>query len=467
MNKIIQLKTRFISMDIISVFACFETLVSAVSSRQLAVIVQAMLTMTGRITMRGISRWTEKGGSYRTIHRFFATELPWAEMLTQFFQAHLFNSKHEYILGGDATTVTKSGSQTHGIEHFFSGVLGKVVKGLEFFVISLIDVQERKSYPLAVKQTCRSRAEKEAAAQRKKQRQAAKKSKTSKKKREPKLKGRPLGVKNKDREKFDPSPELQRISELLKLTLKLVRVFVAVKYLALDGHFGHHQVVLMARESKLELISKLRRDAVLYEKYEGEYGGRGRRKKYGGRLDYENLPQKYLQKSERIGEIITRYYQGIFWSKSFGNELNVVIIEKTQVKTGKVARAILFSSDVELGWEKLIDYYSLRFQIEFNFRDAKQHFGLEDFMTTTETGVENAANLSFLMVNLSAKLLKDRGENCIGINDLKSQYRGVKYALETIKMVQPKAEIILIEKVKAAIGRIGSIHRHNISISSA
>ncbi|MEP6902212.1 MAG: transposase [Actinomycetota bacterium] len=79
----------------------------------------------------------------------------------------------------------------------------------------------------------------------------------------------------------------------------------------------------------------------------------------------------------------------------------------------KVARAVLFSSDVEFGCEKLIDYYSLRFQIEFNFRDAKHHFRLEDFMTTPETGVENAANLSLLMVNLSAKLLKEQGENCI------------------------------------------------------
>jgi putative transposase len=454
-------------MDILSLFVCFETFGLTVQVRQLAIISQAILTMTGRVTMRGVSRWTDKGGSYRTINRFFATRLPWAEMLTQFFRVHLFNEKHEYIVGGDATTITKAGDQTHGIEHFFSGVLGKVVKGLEFFVISLIDVTSRKSYPLAVKQTCRSRAEKEAAAARKKQRQAAKKSKKSRKKREPKLKGRPLGVKNKDREKFDPSPELLRISELLKLTLKLVRVFVKVKYLALDGHFGHQQAVLMARESKLELISKLRRDSVLLEKYEGEYSGRGRRKKYGGRLDYENLPKKYLKKSERVGEIITRYYQGIFLSKNFSSELNVVVIEKTNVKTGKVGRAILFSSDAELGWEKLIDYYSLRFQIEFNFRDAKQHFGLEDFMQTTETGVENAANLSFLMVNLSAKLLKDSGENCIGINDLKSQYRGVKYAIETIKMVQPKAEIVLIEKVKAAIGRIGSIHRHNISTSSA
>jgi putative transposase len=127
----------------------------------------------------------------------------------------------------------------------------------------------------------------------------------------------------------------------------------------------------------------------------------------------------------------------------------------------------LFSSDLQLNSEKLVEYYSLRFQIEFNFRDAKQHFGLEDFMTTSETGVENAANLSFLMVLLSAKLLKEQAENCVGINDLKSQFRGVKYALETIKLVQPQAEMVLIEKVTEVISRRGRIHRTNFSNSSA
>ena len=71
------------------------------------------------------------------------------------------------------------------------------------------------------------------------------------------------------------------------------------------------------------------------------------------------------------------------------------------------------------------------------------------------------------MVNLSAKLLAERSPSCIGINDLKSQFRGAYYALETIKIVQPKAERILIEKVEVVISRIGSIHRYDFSTSSA
>ena len=448
-------------MNILTVFSCFETLTTTTAVRQLAIIAQAMFTMTGRITMLSLSRWTNKGGSYRTIQRFFATRLPWTEMLIKFFQTHLFIPGDEYILAGDATTVTKAGKRTHGIDRFFSGVFGQVVRGLEFFVFSLINVRMRKSYPLAVRQTVRSEAEKEAI----KARRA--KSVKKRKKRKRKLAGRPKGVKNKDRTKLDLSPELKRINELLKVSLSFLRVFVKVKHLAMDGHFGHNQAVLMTQANGLELISKLRRDAALYEKYEGEQSGRGPTKRYGEKIDYEKLPEKYLKNSRREGDTITNYYQGILLGKSFASQLNVVIIEKVNLKTGRIGHAVLFSSDLELSWEKVVDYYSLRFQIEFNFRDAKQHFGLEDFMVTSEKGVENATNLSLMMVNVSAKLLTGEEGNCIGINDLKSQFRGVKYALETLKLIQPKAEMILIEKVKEVIGRIGSIHRPNFSNSSA
>ncbi len=447
-------------MNILTLFACCSPLISTASVSRLAAIAQAVLTMTGRMTMLGISRWSEKGGSYRTIQRFYGEKLPWSEMLAEFVRHHLFDPQHEYILAGDATTVTKSGSETHGINRFFSGCLGVVVKGLEFFVISLIDVERRESYPLAVKQTDRSAAETEA-------KKPRKKTKFKPKKKVKKLSGRPLGVLNKDKTKLNLSSELLRINDLLKTTMKLIKVFGAVKYLALDGHFGHNQAVLMAQANGLELISKLRKDAAVFEKYAGEYGGKGAKKRYGERIKYEKLPAKYLKKSEKDKENITNYYHGIFVHKSFAGSLNVVIIEKIDVKKEQIGHAILFGSDVELEWEKLIEYYRLRFQIEFNFRDAKQHFGLEDFMNTTEIGVENAANISFMMVNVSAKLLKERGANCVGINDLKSQFRGIKYAVETIKLIQPKAEPILIEKVKAAISRIGNIHRHNFAGYSA
>ena len=62
------------------------------------------------------------------------------------------------------------------------------------------------------------------------------------------------------------------------------------------------------------------------------------------------------------------------WESASGsNKLNIVIIQKTNTKTNKVVHMVLISSDLNLDCMKIKDYYSLRFQIEFIFRDAKQH----------------------------------------------------------------------------------------------
>ena len=56
--------------------------------------------MTGRVTMLGISRWSDKGGSYRTVQRFFQTTIPWAQVLWSFFQTQLQEPDVVYVLAG-------------------------------------------------------------------------------------------------------------------------------------------------------------------------------------------------------------------------------------------------------------------------------------------------------------------------------------------------------------------------------
>jgi putative transposase len=85
------------------------------------------------------------------------------------------------------------------------------------------------------------------------------------------------------------------------------------------------------------------------------------------------------------------------------------VIVKTNLKTSKTAHVVLFSSDLSLGYEQLIDYYRLRFQIEFNFRDAKQYWGLEEFMSVKERPVDNSANTVHDEITLD---IADREELC-------------------------------------------------------
>ncbi len=93
----------------------------------------------------------------------------------------------------------------------------------------------------------------------------------------------------------------------------------------------------------------------------------------------------------------TNIYQMTMLHKLFAQKLNVVIIVKTNLVTQARTYVILFSSDLYLPYAKLIDYYKQRFQIEFNFRDAKQYWGLEDFMNVKETP-EPPANSSIFLI---------------------------------------------------------------------
>ncbi|BCL38129.1 hypothetical protein NSMS1_51170 [Nostoc sp. MS1] len=104
--------------------------------RQLNQIILAMLAMSGRVTMRGIARWTEERGSYRTMGRFFSTVIPWATLFWLFFRKHLWRENDVYLLAGDEVVISKSGKQTYGVDRFFSSLASKPINGLSFFVLS-------------------------------------------------------------------------------------------------------------------------------------------------------------------------------------------------------------------------------------------------------------------------------------------------------------------------------------------
>ncbi len=419
-----------------------------------------MLVMTGRITMLGLSRWAGKGGSYRTMQRFFSTVLPWATLFWVFFRQHVYRPEEVYLLVGDEVVATKAGKHTHGLDRFFSSLYGKPVPGLAFFALSFVSIQARRSFPLRVEQVVRSDAEKAAS----KAKADAKKHKRSTAKRRP---GRPKGSKNTPKADVTPTPECVRITGMLDALLTLIAGVVPLTSFVLDGHFGNHNAVQMAQQSHLHLISKLRCDAALYFPYTGPYAGRGPRRKYGRKVDYANMPQQYLKATTVEGHIETRLYQAQLLHKEFAHPVNVVIIVKTNLRTQAQAHVLLFSSDLTLAYTSLIDYYGLRFQIEFNFRDAKQYWGLEDFMNVTPTGVTNAANLSLFMVNVAYRLRTDSHQHApdYSVLDLKADCRGYKYVEETIKMLPEKPEPVLFAKILNQVAGLGRIHATQPSLS--
>lgn len=449
--------------DILALLQPIAPLISKTTLQQLSRVIFGMLVMTGRVTMLGISRWAGKGGSYRTIQRLYNTTLPWAEIFCTLFRTLLLQEGDEYILAGDEVVVSKAGDETYGKDCIFSSLAQRPIPALAFFAFSLINVRLRRSSPIQMEQLVRSPEEKAAC---KAKAQARKTKPKPDEKRKP---GRPKGSKNKDKQPVVLNPELQRIHSLLQALLERLLTCLSLKYLVLDGHFGNWPAAWMVMQHQLHLVSKLRHDAGLYLPYAGPKPKRGPTPRLGEKIDYDHLPAQYLVQSSIEEGIQTDIYQAKLWNKEFPIPLNVVVIHKTSLKTQKVAQVVLFSTDLELLFDQLIEYYKLRFQIEFNFRDAKQYWGLEDFMNVEQTPVTNAAHLSMLMVNLSQLLLdRYRSEDpACSVLDLKAHYRGYRYVAETIKMLPQKPEGNLLSAIFTQVARLGRIHAAQPTVSTA
>ena len=430
---------------ILPLLHCLSGEMTKTTVRQLGRIALAMLSMTGRVTMVGLSRWTGIGGSYRTMQRFFHTTLPWAAILWCFVRTHLLTPGEDVLLIGDECVTTKAGTETYGVDRFFSRIAGKPVPGVSLFALALVSRRDRQAFPVAMEQVVREPV-------------LAPTPRPAPAKRKP---GRPKGSSTQAKADAPLNAEHTRISAMIQGLLARIRSYVTVTYLVLDGHFGNHNAALMARRMGLHLISKLRSDSALYYPYDGPYAGRGPRRISGERIDPTAIPEHFLKQTTVEDAVETRIYQIEARHATFDQPLNLVAITKRHLTTGKQAHIYLFSTDRTLAWDVLRDDYQLRFQIEFVFRDAKQYWGLEDFMVIKEAAVTNAMNLAFFMVNLSRRLMRDRRDTDPNrsVLDLKAHYRGRSYAEEVIKLLPEKPEPGLLRRLLAQVTGLGRIHR--------
>lgn len=432
--------------EIIPLLICLEPYLSSTLRHQLHQIIVAMLCIPHRATMLGLSRWTERGGSYRTLNRFYQAPIDWLNVQWGLFQRHLLRPSGEYILAGDEVVIRKAGQQTYGVGRFFSGLAQKVIPSLSFMVISIVDVETERSHPLYVQQLMPLQKPEAAVAEKPKR-----------------PRGRPQGSQNHAK----PEPTLSPLLVLLQGMLTRIKLQIAalkVKHLVLDGKFGNYPTVWMIGHQNLHLVSKLRQDAALYLPYAGEPPSRGSKKRYGEKLHYQHLPADTLVASDVVGDYRTEMYQIKAYHHDYPDALIVVVIVKTHLTRNQRGHVVLFSTDSDLCAEKIVRYYHLRFQIEFNFRDAKQHWGLEDFMNVTEQGVTNAVNLAFLMVNLTHLLLQPYRDHLpdFSVLDLKAHYRARRYLAETIKMLPEMPASDLISRIWRRLARFGGIRSpHN------
>ena len=93
-------------------------------------------------------------------------------------------------------------------------------------------------------------------------------------------------------------------------------------------------------------------------------------------------------------------YTTVVWHVSLKRQIRLACLVDTR-KAGKVGHALLFSTDIHLDAEQILQYYQARFQIEFIFRDAKQFTGLCDAQTPDPKRLDFHFNVSLTALNLA------------------------------------------------------------------
>lgn len=250
-------------MELLPILACLTPCLDFTTLRRLTCVSVALLTMTGRVTMLGLSRWTEPGGSYRTLQRFFNTVLPWERVQWLVIRRHLKQVPGVVLVAADEVVTPKAGRQTHGLGRFFSSLHGKPIPGLCHLCLSLIPVHERVSYPVMTLPV-----------------KPPEKVLASPADPPPKRgRGRPQGSRNRVRRDVEFTASQRFLKEALQSLLVLIGTDLALVYHVYDGALGHNAGVQLTRQCGLHLISKLRHDAALHLPYEGPYSGRGPRQK--------------------------------------------------------------------------------------------------------------------------------------------------------------------------------------------
>ena len=302
------------------------------------------------------------------------------------------NLNEEVIAALDCSHITKSGKKTYGLDRFWSGCLNRAVKGLEISMLSLIDVKTRKAWTLDVLQT-------------------------------------PAGLSKKESDTCKT-----RIDFYIEQVQKCASKLLSIKYFVGDGFYAKTKVFKAMADLDKYFITKLRPDANLRYLFEGQHTSKpGRKRQYDGKIDYYEL-YRWTHVCDLKPHL--EVYTIIANSPKFGVNLKIVMLLNNE--TDK--HILLACTDLKLDALKVIDYYRLRFQIEFLFRDAKQFTGLNHCQARSKEKLHFHFNLSLAAINM-ANLKMIQNPTIISMNTFKRLAYNTRFVSFLFKQLSPLARV--------------------------
>lgn len=319
----------------------------------------AIFSLYGKGNFTNLARFSTYNES--TFRRNFAKHFNW--LLFNYELIRMYNSSiHISIAAIDCSFIPKSGKKTFGLDKFWSGVSNTTLKGLEISAIAIINVITATAWTLDVCQT-------------------------------------PPNFKNSGAD----NNEYTRVNFYLEQFIDCLQYLAGIIYLTADGFYAKKDVFDTVTFHGKHLITKLRHDANLRYLYEGQRsGGKGAPKKYAGKVFYNDLSKWYFAGIDYKYNYLQIYYKTLN-SPKFKRNLKVVLVLNT--KTNKYI--LLASTDIYQDARQIVEYYQLRFQIEFLFRDAKQFACLNHCQARDEQKLDFHFNMSLTAINLVKVAIKE------------------------------------------------------------
>lgn len=375
---------------------------SKTQKRFLKTIIITILGLTGKANFRNMSRYCNL--SEKTISRNFRKEVDFVSLNKDIILTK-YTDSNDLIAAVDCSYIKKSGKKTHGLDKYWSGVDSKVKNGLEISCISVVDPSTNDSYMLDTRQT-------------------------------PNFKDlNDSEIKNKKKVSNRMDFYLEQCTELSDHLKSL-----NIKYIAFDAAYVKNKFVDGIKLLGFDMISKLRKDANLNYLYTGKKRkGKGRPKQYNGKVNLKEPDFNFVEEIED-GVLL---YEKIVYSISMKRKIKIAYIKNSNNENKKNKYITLFSTNTNTDAKMIVNYYKARFQIEFLFRDAKQHTGLLGCQSTNKDALDFHFNISMLTLNLT------KADHALSKNKIFSMnnYRRRFSVMNIANLILSKLEIQLdIEK---------------------
>ena len=342
----------------------FENTTTKMSKRFLNWLVLTIRTVAlipGKVNFTRLARYG--GRTAKTFASNFKATVDWIKVNVGIARDSI-GAGDDIAIAIDPSFISKSGRLTYGIGRFWSGVAQRVKRGLEIMAIGAVSLRRHTCVMLGA-------------------------------------------VQSPDFRTLESEKDMSMLDWYISLVRsKAVELLSLTDILVADAFFSKYEFINEVVAMGFRFVGRLRSNS--YLRYlaipaPSAPPRRGRRKKYGEKVDFSSLDMSVFTSFiyEDSKGIRTECHTAVVHSRALKRDIRIVV---SPVENGE--SLVYFSTDTGMAPERIIGFYRTRFQIEFGIRDAKQLTGLQSQQTRDKERLDFAFNLSFTTLNVCKEVIR-------------------------------------------------------------